>query len=165
MEDANVECKFVVCCCIGEYLPMELNCDNVTFLLVYCTQWAKSRKKGHFGRRTNALFASTRLKSMLFLEKKCLHSWSPSSGTCHLKKIQKTVDFSLWGKQCIYPTKMRPKLWKSHIVQLAVLIVNICSIQESRMPEDVMIWVKSGPCLDWFNQYNSHILFMNLLLL
>ena len=25
-------------------------------------------------------------------------------------------DFSLWGKQCVCPAKMRPKLWKSHIV-------------------------------------------------
>ena len=33
------------------------------------------------------------------------------------EKISNNVDFSLWGKQCICPTKMRPKLWKSHIVR------------------------------------------------
>ena len=33
------------------------------------------------------------------------------------EKISNNVDFSLWGKQCICPAKMRPKLWKSHIVR------------------------------------------------
>ena len=31
-------------------------------------------------------------------------------------KTKINVDFSLWGKQCICPVKMRPNSWKSHIV-------------------------------------------------
>ena len=37
-------------------------------------------------------------------------------GHLSYEKISNNVDFSLWGKQCICPAKMRPKKWKSHIV-------------------------------------------------
>ena len=40
----------------------------------------------------------------------------PPFGNPPLEKISKNVEFSLWGKQCICPARMRPKLWKSHIV-------------------------------------------------
>ena len=33
------------------------------------------------------------------------------------QKMSNNIDFSLLGKQCICPAKMRAKLWKSHIVQ------------------------------------------------
>ena len=38
------------------------------------------------------------------------------SGCPPFEKISNNVDFSLWGKQCICPASMRPKLWKSHIL-------------------------------------------------
>ena len=41
------------------------------------------------------------------------------------EKISNNVDFSLWGKQCICPTKMRPKLWKSDIVSSVDGVHNI----------------------------------------
>ena len=39
------------------------------------------------------------------------------------EKISNNVDFSLWDKQCICAAKMRPKSWKSHIVQTLVVVV------------------------------------------
>ena len=39
------------------------------------------------------------------------------------EKISNNVDFSLWGKQCICPAKMRPKLWKSHIVVVVLRLL------------------------------------------
>ena len=54
-----------------------------------------------------------RLKSTLFEMFSTL--WIPF-GHPPFEKISNNDDFSLWGKQCICPAKMRPKLWKSHIV-------------------------------------------------
>ena len=55
-----------------------------------------------------------RLKSTLF---EIFSTLRVPFGHPPFEKISNNVDFSLWGKQCICPAKMRPKLWKSHIVQ------------------------------------------------
>ena len=54
-----------------------------------------------------------RLKSTLF---EIFSTLRVPFGHPPFEKISNNVDFSLWGKQCICPAKMRPKLWKSHIV-------------------------------------------------
>ena len=55
-----------------------------------------------------------RLKSTLF---EIFSTLRVPFGHPPFEKISNNVDFSLWGKQCICPAKMRPKLWKSHIVR------------------------------------------------
>ena len=55
-----------------------------------------------------------RLKSMLF---EIFSTLRVTFGHPPFEKISNNVDFRLWGKQCICPAKMRPKLWKSHIVR------------------------------------------------
>ena len=48
-----------------------------------------------------------RLKSMLF---EIFSSLRVPFGHPPFEKISNNIDFSLWGKQCICPAKMRPKL-------------------------------------------------------
>ena len=54
-----------------------------------------------------------RLKSTLF---EIFSTLQVPFGHPPFEKISNNIDFSLWGKQCIIPAKMRPKLWKSDIV-------------------------------------------------
>ena len=56
-----------------------------------------------------------KLKSMLF---EIFSTLRVPFGHPSFEKNSNNIDFSLWGKHCISPTKMRPKLWKSHIVYL-----------------------------------------------
>ena len=67
-----------------------------------------SRFWSHF-RRTNALFAS-KAKINVVLN---FFEWRGPEG---YPEISNNVDFSLWGKQCICPAKMRPKSWKTDTV-------------------------------------------------
>ena len=98
-----------------------------------------------------------RLKSMLFE----LFStfWVPFGH--HLFKIfSNNIDFSLWGKQCICPAKMRPKLWKSHIVLLwqdtnlekpRWSKMCLCYECEFSCPKPCLSEIRGGDILKWRN--------------
>ena len=66
-------------------------------MLYYNSQWAKTRKKVHFGRTVHCL--SQRLTSMFF--EKISECMVPLKGNRSEENFSKNVDFSLWGKQCI----------------------------------------------------------------
>ena len=70
-----------------------------------------------------------RLKSTLF---EIFSTLRVPFGHPPFEKISNNVDFSLWGKQCICPAKMRPKLWKSHIVlQKHTRVYHTCAKQSA----------------------------------
>lgn len=76
--------------------------------MCFCT--FENVKKCVFG--WNRMIISQRLKSTFFWDFSSLH-WLLRG--CSVRKISKNVNFILWGK--LYCTgKMRPILWKSHIV-------------------------------------------------
>ena len=52
------------------------------------------------------------------------------------EKISNNIDFSLWGKQCVCPVKMRPKSWKSNIVHIIHLVQWKRGSEDKKFPLD-----------------------------